>query len=135
MLKKTAILRRGGEVIRCLCFALLLLLSSTPVTAANNLIVVLKSREIEPYEIALKSFNKTLREKGYDPEVREYLLPADNRAKDDLVADIRRQHPRLILALGSAATAQVSRVVRDTPVVFCMVLNPVARYDKPAGAG
>jgi len=108
------------------CICVLLLLSSTPVTAANDLIVVLKSREIEPYEIALKSFSETLRGKGYNPEVREYLLPADNRGKNDVLADIRKQEPRLILSLGSAATSQVSRAVQDTPVVFCMVLNPVA---------
>jgi len=114
----------GVRSTRYLC-ALFLFLAA-PVIAADDLIVVLKSREIEPYETALKSFSDSLRANGHDPRVRQYLLPADNGSANELLRDIRRQKPRLILSVGSSATSQVSKAVHDTPVVFCMVLNPVA---------
>jgi putative tryptophan/tyrosine transport system substrate-binding protein len=112
--------------VYCITTCLSIVLTGAPVTLAKDSIVVLKSREIQAYEIALKSFRNTLREKGDDPAIGEYLLPEGNQEREGLLADIRRQKPRLIVALGSAATSHVSKAVRDLPVVFCMVLNPVA---------
>lgn len=109
-----------------LCFCLSILLSSAPITLARDLVVVVKSREVEPYEIALKNFRRTLREQGSDANIEEYLLPEDSQAKDDRLAEIRRKSPSLIVTLGSAATSHVSKVIKDTPVVFCMALNPQA---------
>ncbi len=110
----------------CICFSLFIFLSSAPVTLARDLVVVLKSLELEPYENALKSFKKTLKRNNYDLNIEEFLVPEDRKEKDDLLADIRRRNPRLILTLGSAATSYISKAVRDIPVVFCMVLNPLA---------
>lgn len=109
-----------------ICLCLSILLSSAPITLARDLVVVVKSREVEPYEIALKSLRRTLREKGYDPIIGEYLLPEGDKEKNNLVADIRRKDPRLVVTLGSAATSHISKVIKDTPIAFCMVLNPLA---------
>ena len=109
-----------------LCLCLLLLLSSVPVTLAADFVVVVKSREVEPYEIALKSLRRTLKESGYDPIIGEYVLPESGQEKSGLLADIRKKDPRLIVTLGSAATSQISKAIKDIPVTFCMVLNPQA---------
>ncbi len=106
----------------CLCFFAFTLLTS--VADAGDLVVVLKSREAEPYEIALRGLEKTLREKGYNSKIEEHLLPETDQT--DRLAEIRKKKPRLFVALGSAATSKISKVVKDTPVVFCMALNPVA---------
>ena len=114
------------KVICRLCVCLLVFLSSVPVTLARDLVVVVKSREVEPYEIALKSLRRTLKESGYDPIIGEYLLPEGGQEKSGLLADIRKKDPRLIVTLGSAATSQISKAIKDIPVTFCMVLNPLA---------
>ena len=114
------------KIVCRLYLCLLILLSSAPTTLASDLVVVVKSREVEPYEIALKSFRRTLREKGNEPIVGEYLLPEGSKEKDALLADIRKKDPRLIVTLGSAATSHISKVIKDIPLTFCMVLNPLA---------
>lgn len=119
-------IRRVEKFFCSICLCLSILLSSAPITLARDLVVVVKSREVEPYEIALKSLRRTLREKGYDPIIGEYLLPEGSKERYALVADIRRRDPRLIVTLGSSATSHISKAVKDTPVAFCMVLNPLA---------
>jgi putative ABC transport system substrate-binding protein len=105
---------------------LLVFFTSVPLNIAADFIVIVKSREIEPYEIALRSFRRTLNNKGFEPVVNEYVLPEANRDKEALLADIRRRDPRLIVTLGSAATSYVSKAIKNIPVTFCMVLNPLA---------
>ncbi len=109
-----------------LALCLLILLSSAPAALARDYIVVLKSREAEPYDIALKSLRRTLRDKGSDAQIEEFLLPEESPARDDRLAEIKKKSPQLFVTLGSAATAQLSKVVKETPVVFCMALNPMA---------
>ena len=109
-----------------ICLCLLILLSSAPVTGANELIIALKSLEVKPYEIALKSFEKTLQEKGYLLNIEKYVLQEDSKPQKDFLKNFQRKKPRLIVTLGSAATSYVSEVIKDTPVIFCMVLNPTA---------
>ena len=114
------------KVLCRFCLSFFILLSNTPINLAADLIVVVKSREVEPYDIALKSFRRTLKDKGSDPVIGEYLLPEGGKEKDDLLAEIRRKDPRLIVTVGSAATPYISKAIKDTPVAFCMVLNPMA---------
>ena len=105
-----------------------LVLSLTAVAYANgrDLVLVVKSREAEPYEIALKSLRRTLRDKGVDAQIEEYLLPEDGQAKGERVKELKKKNPDLFVTLGSAATEAVSKAIKDAPVLFCMVLNPLA---------
>ena len=119
-------LAKVEKVASCICLCFLILLSSAPVTVAGELVIALKSLEVKPYETALKSFKETLREKNYDLNVEEYVLKDDADQKDGLLAEIKRKSPRLIVTLGSAATSYIAEDIKDTPVVFCMVLNPTA---------
>jgi putative tryptophan/tyrosine transport system substrate-binding protein len=102
------------------------LFAGAPLNLAADFIVIVKSRDIEPYDLALKSFRRTLNNKGYEPVVSEYVLPEGGREKENLLADIRRREPRLIVTLGSAATSYISKAIKNIPVTFCMVLNPLA---------
>lgn len=119
-------LAKVEKVASCICLCFLILLSSAPVTVAGELVIALKSLEVKPYETALKSFKETLREKSYDLNVEEYVLKGDAEQKDGLLAKIKKKSPRLIVTLGSAATSYIAKDIKDTPVVFCMVLNPTA---------
>ena len=114
------------KILCYLCSFVLFFVASTPVALARDVVVVVKSRELEPYDVAFKSFRRALNGKGYDPVLIEYLLPDRASDKDHLLTEIRQTGPRLIVTVGSAATAYISKAIRDVPVTFCMVLNPLA---------
>lgn len=106
--------------------SLLALLPSITDSQARELIAVIKAREAEPYEVALKSLRRVLKEKGVDARIEEYFVGDEGVGKEDRLAEIRRRNPNLIVTLGSAATERVAKIVKDTPVLFCMALNPMA---------
>lgn len=92
--------------------------------AAKDLIVAVKSAEAEPYTMAFQGFQEALFRKGHQPAFKEYVLKAGER--DRLLSEIKDQRYSLILTFGSTATGLIRGQVKNVPVVFCMVLNPVA---------
>lgn len=118
--------RRVVNFTASLLISLVALLPSITYSHARELIAVIKAREAEPYEVALKSLRRTLKEKGIDAQIEEFFVGDDAQGKDDRVVEIRKKNPQLIVTLGSAATERVAKVVKDTPVLFCMALNPMA---------
>lgn len=107
-------------------WALAVFLLSPEAVLAKDLILAVKSLEAEPYELAFQGFRETLRRKGYDVDLKAYILKEGSRGKDGILSEIRDRRPSLIVTLGSTATAMIHGEVKDRPVVFCMVLNPVA---------
>jgi len=105
---------------------IVLLLAGTSYVHARELITVIKTREAEPYEIALTSLRRTLRDKGIDTQIEELFLAEDGQGKDHRLAELIKKNPQLVVTLGSAATERAAKVIKDTPVLFCMVLNPQA---------
>jgi len=53
-------------------------------------------------------------------------LQGAKRLPFSVIDNIKAKSPALILALGSAATTAVQKEFPNMPIVFCMVLNPVA---------
>jgi putative ABC transport system substrate-binding protein len=100
----------------CLC---------SPIAIGREVIVVVKSLQADPYEDAFQGFKETIVHKGYQVDIRQDILREGEQAKADILASIADQRPRLILTLGSPATALIQRQITDVPLVFCMVLNPV----------
>jgi putative tryptophan/tyrosine transport system substrate-binding protein len=104
----------------------------------REFVAVIKIRDAEPYEIALRNLRRALKEKGLDAPIEEFRLPevpqpAQSRfdpgyfsGREGALAEIRRRNPQLIVTLGSAATERVAKAIKDTPVLFCMALNPLA---------
>jgi putative ABC transport system substrate-binding protein len=112
------------NIVAILFVALVALLPSITYSQAREFIAVIKTREAEPYEVALRSLRRTLKEKGVHAPVEEFLLGEDG--KDERLAELRKKNPQLVVTLGSAATERVARVIKDAPVLFCMALNPMA---------
>ena len=102
-----------------------LLGSSLPCASASEQIVALSTADAEPYRVALRGFQEALSHVRPDIAIQEYLLK-DPSHKERLLADIRQRKPALVLTLGSTATALAQTGLQNTPVVFCMVLNPEA---------
>lgn len=107
-------------------FVLVAFLSSPTVSRARELIAVIKTRAAEPYDLAFKGLRRTLKEKGIDAQIEEFLLAEDGQGKDAQLAELRKKNPQLVVTLGSAATERASKAIKDIPVLFCMALNPMA---------
>jgi putative ABC transport system substrate-binding protein len=113
-----------GCPVRSLRWATLVVaLVSPQAVPAQDLIVAVKSLEADPHTVAFQGFREGLARRGHEVRIKEYLLDG---GKDRIVSEIRDRKPSLILTLGSSATALIHGQVKDVPVVFCMVLNPVA---------
>jgi len=88
-------------------------------------IAVVKTQDIEAYNLALDGFKEALSGKGV-----EFWLAGDmggaKRLSYSVIDSIKAKSPTLILALGSAATTAVQKEFPDIPIVFSMVLNPIA---------
>ena len=93
---------------------------------AQHSVVVIKSLEAKPYEEAFLGFKETLSDKGFRPSFREYAYGGSQSDGTDILTDLHTHKPALVVTLGSAATTLLHQQVRDIPIVFCMVLNPVA---------
>jgi putative ABC transport system substrate-binding protein len=102
------------------------LLSQPPIASAQDRIVAIKSLEAEPYNVAFEGFRQALGKTGRDVAIQEHVLGERETARDRILAQIRERRPALVLTVGSTATAFARGHVKDVPVVFCMVLNPVA---------
>lgn len=109
-----------------LLFVFVLVLHSAVTAVMAETILAITSVPVEPYQIALGRFKDALRRAGFAGGIEELPMRGDGAGGDALVRTIRARRPALLVTLGSQATAAVTARVKDVPVVFCMVLNPVA---------
>lgn len=88
-------------------------------------IVILKSRALPQYTAAQEQFTKSLASSGITPAYTTIDLkgnPTEARRAVQQIAEIK---PALVLAIGTLAAETVVKNLPRTPIVFCMVLNPV----------
>jgi putative ABC transport system substrate-binding protein len=97
-------------------FLLLYLILPYGTADAEQNIVAVQSLKIKPYEEALKGFQSFCNVK-----TEEVLIPEHEEA--EIVKEIRRIKPDMILAFGGEALSKV-RKIKDVPIVYLMVLNP-----------
>ena len=107
---------------------LMMIFACSAIAKESPTIVVVKSLEISPYKLALNGFKEQLTNKGIKANYFEYNLEGDGKNLDKrrLVKEIFSKSPDFILTLGSGATIFAKDNLADFPVVFSMVLNPVA---------
>ncbi len=125
---------------RCAVLVLAFALALRPVVAATTAetILAITSVPAEPYQVALGRLREALRRTGFAGGVEEVPLQPDGASEEHLIRAIRARRPAVLVTLGSQVTAAVAARVKDLPVVFCMVLNPVASgfvpdLDRPGG--
>jgi putative ABC transport system substrate-binding protein len=97
-----------------------------PAAWAQPTIVAVKSLEVEPYNVALEGFRQTFARMARDAAIQEFVLGDRIESRERIVAQIRARRPSVMMTIGSTATAFVRGQLPDIPLVFCMVLNPVA---------
>ena len=100
----------------------LLCLSSTG-AAAPNRVVALRSKDMAAYNEALEGFRRAFSAKSPGCAVETVTLPGNPEATGNLMDNISRNPPDLVLAVGGSAARQARESLRSVPVVFCMVMK------------
>lgn len=100
--------------------ALLWLISSFDAAHATE-IAILKSADLPYYEQAIIGFKAGL---PASTTLKEYSLHGHLEQGRDIARSLRASPPDMVLAVGLKAALAAKLEIFDTPVVFCMVLNP-----------
>lgn len=116
----------GAGLALALCFGLLLLALPTPASALE--IAVLKSSDIAAYNQAVAGFKASF---PATTTFIEYDLQGDLSRGRKQAQKIRASDAALVLAVGLKAALVAKLEIIDTPVIFCMVLDP-AKHDLKA---
>ena len=90
-------------------------------TAHAAEIAVLKSADLPYYDQAIAGFKAEL---PLTTSVKDYNLHGRLEQGRDIAKSLRASPPNLVLAVGLKAAMAAKLEIFDTPVVFCMVLNP-----------
>jgi len=112
----------------------LLLISGSLYSAEAIEIVVIKSRDTAPYNIALGGFKDYLKRQHIDVRITESVLRG--KRQDDLLnirEVIKSMRPDLVLSLGTPATRLARETANNIPVIYTMVLDPKAGKVSPPG--
>lgn len=116
---------RGWNVPRYAVGLLLIFLAAIrPEVSAAVDIVILKSADLPSYEQAIVGFRSGLPPRT---ELKEYNLAGDLGRGREIAQRLRAAPPDLVLAVGLKAALAAKLEIVDTPVVFCLVLNPAAQ--------
>jgi putative ABC transport system substrate-binding protein len=83
---------------------------------------VVKSRDLVPYNLAVQGIRSSLSAWNPMVQVEETELPTSLEAEESFLRGLRETRPDLILTVGTQATRAVARRIRDTPIVFSLVL-------------
>jgi putative ABC transport system substrate-binding protein len=118
-------------LLKSFFISILILLIFTPqIYAREKVIAVVLSRDITPYSEALRGFEDYLNDQG---EKFWIASPYNIHGKHDdslenanIIKEIRVKRPDLVLAIGTPAAMLMQKNIKDIPIVFSQVLNPVA---------
>lgn len=126
-LRKWALLnqRKKTCLIVILCVYALSFFRATPSSGAEKpIIAVLLSSSAGPYHEALQGFFAELKRRRLDYDVVQFT--DKDLEGDDALSLVKRVNPALIHTVGTKTTALARTEFNNIPIVFSMVLNPVA---------
>ena len=99
--------------------------------SSRTRIAVVKSLDLPQYNSAYQGFIKALTSAGHEPVPTAITLPSDGEAEGP-IRKLVGTHPDLILAIGTRAAREVSKVEKTIPIIYSMVLNAPGGDDKLA---
>ena len=94
-------------------------------------IAIVKSWNLSEYNVALSGFFDVMDQHRITCKTETHTLKDAAEDAAEVVRKIRAFEPDLILTIGSRATSIISQDFSDTPIVFAMVLYPVASQFVP----
>lgn len=92
--------------------------------AARPTVALVTSSTIGPFKEAADAMQERLRRDPSQPEILTFDLAGGQETAPEVLAQIRRASPVLIITVGSLATAVVLAQDWSVPVLFSMVLYP-----------
>lgn len=105
-----------AALVTALCLA-------APLRGEEMVIAVIKSRDLAPYNLAVRGFEEYLKQKGLSPWLVTFDLEKSGTSPESLVEEVRRKKPNLVFTLGTKAT-EAAASIGDVPVVYGILLNP-----------
>ena len=122
----------------CFFLPIFFIILCSPATAQQNncKIAIVKSWDLPEYNLALEGFFEVMTESGIRCEKAFFGRKGETEKAEEIAKEIKDFDPDMILTIGSRATSMISTRFEDIPVVFAMVLYPVASsfvesMDKP----
>lgn len=86
-------------------------------------IAVITSQNTPPYQDVASGFFDFLKKEGVIADFEHYGISGNAGKASDVIHDIKKRPPRLILTIGTLATQTALREVDDTPIVAGLVSN------------
>lgn len=120
-----SIYKRKLYVALVLIFALIATLVMADSASGANRIAIMISHRSEIHSLALTSFLQTIVLDLEQTEIFTYNM-GNGMETSKIIGMIQNSNPDLVLAVGTKAALEAKKAIRDIPVVFCMVLNPVS---------
>jgi putative ABC transport system substrate-binding protein len=108
-----------------LCVLTWLLLSPAAASVEKRIVIV-KSSNSPSFQAAAEGVKKEIRKGLANPVFIEYDLALNSPDERQIVEKMRELSPDLIVTIGSKSTALLSERIRDIPIVFSAVLNPIS---------
>jgi len=122
-------LRTINRNIFSIAFSIALIFGVTPVLAQSSSgsaqISIMLSQRSDAHNEALTGFIQAI-EKDQQIETITYNLDGKMETGIEAVKWMNRTKPDLVLAVGTTAALAAQAGLKDVPIVFCMVLNPVS---------
>ncbi len=123
-------MRKSGSLLVALLVATLTLSplagGKALLSAPETRIAIVMGRSTLEYSDAVDGFIEVINKSKTEPQLMRFNLDVPKSEIGAVVARIRQTRPDVILTVGSMATSEVSSRVSDVPIVFSMVLYPVA---------
>jgi len=115
--------------LKALLRGFLILFLGTISQASTLTIQVVKSGEIQAYEETDSGFQKVVggnlnETKFSEVQFKEHILKSEPDENEEILKEISNSSD-LILTIGTEATKLVSERIRNRPIVFCAVLDPL----------
>lgn len=141
---KTQGKKQGSDLNHLSCFMyrasviiglLLFLFTNSSVYSGEKIeITAITSRNIDPYNSALRGFRDYLNRQRINANITEFSL--EEKGKDELSnirEEIKSKRPDLVLTVGTPATKIAQEMTKDIPIIFTMVLDPIGSKISPPG--
>lgn len=115
------------NILRRLFFwILILLLFGNVAFSEEKRIAIVKSSDSPSFQAAAEGVKKEIRKGNIRHVFIEYDLSLSFPDEQQMVKKIRELNPDLIVTIGSKSTALLSKNIKDIPIVFSAVLNPIS---------
>lgn len=100
----------------------------------KTVIMAIKSRNITPYNTALRGFKDYLFRRGIGTRIMEFSLGEEREDElSNILEEIKSIRPDLVLTLGTPATKIAQETANNIPIIFTMVLDPKGSKISPPG--